>query len=62
MDSKKLTRDTKNKMLGGVCSGIGSYFGVDPTIVRVVWVLLALGAGFGVVAYIICWLIIPEAR
>ncbi len=61
MDSKKLTRDTKNKMLGGVCSGIGSYFGVDPTIVRVVWVLLALGAGFGVVAYIICWLIIPEA-
>lgn len=61
MDSKKLTRDTKNKMLGGVCSGIGSYFGVDPTIVRVVWVLLALGAGFGVIAYIICWLIIPEA-
>lgn len=61
MDSKKLTRDTRNKMLGGVCSGIGSYFGVDPTIVRVVWVLLALGAGFGVIAYIICWLIIPEA-
>ncbi len=61
MDSKRLTRDTRNKMLGGVCSGIGSYFGVDPTIVRVVWVLLALGAGFGVVAYIICWLIIPEA-
>ena len=61
MDSKRLTRDTRNKMLGGVCSGIGSYFGVDPTIVRVVWVLLALGAGFGVIAYIICWLIIPEA-
>ncbi len=61
MDAKKLTRDTKNKMLGGVCSGIGNYFGVDPTIVRVVWVLLALGAGFGVLAYIICWLVIPEA-
>ena len=61
MDSKRLTRDTRNKMLGGVCSGIGGYFGVDPTIVRVVWVLLALGAGFGVIAYIICWLIIPEA-
>lgn len=61
MDSKKLTRDTRNKMLGGVCSGIGNYFGVDPTIVRVVWVLLALGAGFGVLAYIICWLVIPEA-
>lgn len=61
MDQKKLTRDTRNKMLGGVCSGIGNYFGVDPTIVRVVWVLLALGAGFGVLAYIICWLVIPEA-
>ncbi len=61
MDQKKLTRDTRNKMLGGVCSGIGNYFGVDPTIVRVVWVLLALGAGFGVLAYIVCWLVIPEA-
>jgi phage shock protein PspC (stress-responsive transcriptional regulator) len=61
MDSKRLTRDTRNKMLGGVCSGIGNYFGVDPTIVRVVWVLLALGAGFGVLAYIVCWLVIPEA-
>jgi phage shock protein C len=61
MEGKRLTRDMSNKMLGGVCSGVAKFFGVDPTIVRIVWALLIFGAGFGAFAYIVCWLIIPEA-
>lgn len=59
MEVKRLTRDTGNKLIGGVCSGLANYLDVDPTIVRVVWVLLVLGAGFGALAYLVCWLVIP---
>lgn len=59
MEVKRLTRDTRNKLIGGVCSGLANYLDVDPTIVRVVWVLLILGAGFGALAYLVCWLVIP---
>lgn len=59
---KKLVR-TKDGMLAGVCGGIAQYFGVDVTIIRLVWVIasLFLGAGFlGLIAYIACALIIPK--
>jgi len=49
-------------MLAGVCSGIAQYFNIDPTVVRVVWALAALMGGTGVLAYIICWIIIPDER
>ncbi|HOA16026.1 MAG TPA: PspC domain-containing protein [Bacillota bacterium] len=62
MDSKRLTRDMGNKMLGGVCSGVANYFGVDPTLVRIIWAILALGYGAGILAYVICWVIIPPNR
>ncbi len=62
MDSKRLTRDTGNKMIGGVCSGVANYFGIDPTLVRIIWAVLALGYGAGILAYIICWVIIPPGR
>ncbi len=62
MDSKRLTRDTSNKMIGGVCSGVANYFGIDPTLVRIIWAVLALGYGAGILAYIICWVIIPPGR
>lgn len=62
MDSKRLTRDMGNKMLGGVCSGVANYFGIDPTLVRIIWAILALGYGAGILAYIICWVIIPPGR
>lgn len=62
MDSRKLTRDINNKMLGGVCSGVANYFGIDPTLVRIVWAILALGYGAGILAYVICWVIIPPNR
>ena len=59
---KKLLRSTKNKMVAGVCGGIGEYFNVDPTVIRLLWVILTLiSMGAGVIAYIIAWIIIPES-
>jgi phage shock protein C len=46
-------------MLGGVCSGLGEYFDIDPTIVRLAFVALFFGAGFGLIPYIIMWIIVP---
>ena len=48
-------------MLGGVCGGLGRYFGIDPVLVRVAFVALALGAGSGVLLYLIAWIAIPES-
>ncbi len=59
--SRRMYRDPDNKVLGGVCGGIGAYFHVDPVIIRVVFVLAFLGFGFGIVIYIILWIVIPEA-
>ena len=56
---KKLYRNTRNKMVAGVCSGLAEYINIDPTIIRVIWALVGL-SGAGVVAYLICALIIPE--
>ena len=61
--NKKLLRSTKNRMVAGVCGGIGGYFNVDPTVIRLVWVILTLfSMGAGVIAYIIAWIIIPEGN
>ena len=57
--NKKLYRSTTNKMLAGVCGGLAEYLNIDPTIVRVIWALVGL-SGAGLVAYLICALIIPE--
>ena len=57
---KKLYRNTRNKMLAGVCSGVAEYFGIDPTIVRVIWVLVGLCYFVGIILYIACIFIIPE--
>jgi len=47
-------------MIAGVCSGVGRHFGLDVTLIRVVWVLLVLLYGTGVLAYVICWIVIPK--
>ena len=60
MNGKKLYRNTENKMLAGVCSGIADYFDIDPTLVRLGWVLFSLLGGSGLLAYIIAAIIIPE--
>jgi len=60
--SKKLYRPRNERMLAGVCGGIAEYFGVDPTIVRLAFVLMALAGGPGLIFYIILALIIPEEQ
>jgi len=57
---KKLYRSKKNKMIAGVCGGIAEYFDIDPTLVRLLGLVLVLSGGAGVIAYIIAWIIIPE--
>lgn len=59
---KKLYRDPDNKVAGGVCSGIGHYFDLDPVIFRVLFVVAFLTLGSGFFLYIILWIIIPEAK
>ena len=62
MDGKRLYRSTTNKMLCGVCGGLAEYFNIDPTIVRLIAVLLAFSVGSGLIAYIIAAIIIPEQQ
>ncbi len=57
---KKLTRSEKERILGGVCGGLAEYFGFDPTLVRLVFVLLALAGGTGILVYIVLWIIMPR--
>lgn len=58
---KKLYRSRKNKMLCGVCGGLGEYLGIDPTVVRLLVVLLSLSSvGMGVIIYFVAAFIIPE--
>jgi len=59
---KRLYRSKKERIIAGVCGGLGEYFGIDPTIVRIIWVLLGLMGGSGIIAYIIAWIIIPEEK
>ena len=62
MDLKKpLYKSNKNKIIDGVCGGIGEYFGIDPTLVRLGFVGLCILAGGGVLAYIVALIIIPNA-
>ncbi len=57
---KRLYRSRSQVMLGGVCGGLGEYLNVDPTVLRLLFVLLALIAGHGILVYLIMWLIIPQ--
>lgn len=56
---KKLYKSS-NKMLAGVCAGIAEYFNIDPTLVRLGWVLFCALGGSGILAYIICAIVIPS--
>lgn len=57
---RRLTLSTSDKMIGGVCGGIAAYFNVDPTLVRLIAVVLALVGGGGILAYLLAWLIMPK--
>ena len=60
MNGKKLYRSDENKMLAGVCGGIAEYFGVDPTLIRLAWVVFSLLGGSGLLAYILAAIIITR--
>lgn len=57
---KRLYRSSYDKKIAGVCSGIAEYLDVDPTIIRLMWLLFAFCAGSGILAYLIAALIMPE--
>ena len=50
----------KDSIIGGVCAGIAEYFEIDPTLVRLLWVLFIFGMGTGLLAYFILWIIVPR--
>jgi phage shock protein C len=60
MMQKKLYKSVTDKKIDGVCAGIGEYFGIDPTVIRLAWVLFCVLGGSGILAYIICAMIIPK--
>jgi phage shock protein C len=60
MDTKKLKRTENEKMIAGVCGGLGEYLGIDPTIVRLIFVLLVLTGSLGLWLYLIMWIVVPS--
>ncbi|MDB4107902.1 PspC domain-containing protein [Bacteroidia bacterium] len=60
--NKKLFRDPNDKVLSGVCSGLGAYFGMEASVVRIIFLLLIFVAGVPLLAYLILWIAIPEAK
>lgn len=56
---KKLQRDTRNKVIGGVCAGLANYFGMDASLLRLLLALMILFAGSGFWLYIILWIVMP---
>ncbi len=62
MSTKKLVRDIKNKKLAGVCAGVAEYFGLDVTLVRIIWLVLTLMGSLGLWIYLILMLVLPKAE
>jgi len=60
MSEKRLYRSREDRVIAGVCSGLGKYLDVDPVIIRLIWAATILLAGAGIFLYIVAWIIIPE--
>ena len=59
---KKLLRSSRDKWIAGICGGIAEYFGWNPDVLRLVWVILTVSTAFcGVIIYLVLWLIMPKA-
>ena len=58
----RMYRDPDHRVIGGVCSWMGAYWDIDPVIVRIIFIALALGGGLGVLVYLILYIVIPEAK
>ena len=57
---KRLYRSRRERKLAGICGGIAEYFDVDPTLVRLGWIVFSLAYGSGILAYLICLIVVPE--
>jgi phage shock protein C len=57
---KRLVRSSSQKMIAGVCGGVAQYLGWDVTIVRLLWIVLTLAGGSGILIYLILWLVMPQ--
>ena len=57
---KKLYLSSTDKKIGGVCGGIAEYLGMDPTLIRILWVIFAFAVGSGILAYIIAWMLMSN--
>jgi phage shock protein C len=58
--ARKLYRSTSDRKLGGVCGGLAQYFNIDPTLIRVLFVVLAVLGGSGLVLYVLLWILVPK--
>jgi phage shock protein PspC (stress-responsive transcriptional regulator) len=58
----RMYRDTDHRVIGGVCSGMGAYWDIDPVIIRIIFIALAIGGGLGIMVYLILYIVIPEAK
>jgi phage shock protein PspC (stress-responsive transcriptional regulator) len=58
----RMYRDPDNRIIGGVCSGMGAYWNIDPLIVRIIFIALSLAGGIGVLVYLILYIVLPEAK
>ena len=58
--TKTLYRTEKDKMIGGVCGGLGRYFDLDPTLIRLIFALIFFGYGAGLMIYVLLWIIMPS--
>ena len=58
--NKRIYKNREQKMLCGVCAGLAEYFDIDPTLVRVLWAVISLGYGIGLLAYIVCAIVFPD--
>lgn len=59
-NGKKIMRPREGRKIAGVCQALANFFGLDVSIIRIVWLLAVLLGGTGLLAYLVCWLVIPE--
>ncbi|MGB2964311.1 MAG: PspC domain-containing protein [Anaerolineales bacterium] len=60
MEKVKLYRSLSNRMIGGVCGGLGAYVNIDPIFIRLLFILLLFGSDFGFILYLLLWILVPE--
>lgn len=56
---KKLRRSRKDKVIAGICGGLGEYFNVDPVVFRIIFIIIALPGGISILLYFLMWVVIP---